>query len=271
MPDLRSRCNWAPLLSGVDAIVHTAAIAHTRDAEAAAYDAVNAQAVKELAHAARGKVERLVFLSSIRAQASLSTVAPLTESDPPKPTDDYGRSKLEAERALLDLCSAVILRPVLVVGQAARGNLATLLRVTALPVPLPFSSLLARRSLVAREDLCSAVSHVLTGPEHIGQTYNVAHRIPISVAEMFASLREGLGRSSMLFPLPAPIINKVLLAIGAKSAAEKLFADLVVSPDKLMRTGWTPQISPHEALRSMAAASRTRVSTPPSPSATPDR
>jgi nucleoside-diphosphate-sugar epimerase len=264
MPDLGSRFDWTTLLSGVDAIVHTAAIAHTHGTETAAYDAVNTRAVRELAHAAHGKVERLVFLSSIRAQTGSSAVAPLTETDPPRPTDDYGRSKLAAERALLDLCDAVILRPVLVAGPGARGNLATLLRLTRLPIPLPFSSLSARRSIVARDDVCSAVAHVLNGPEHIGQIYNVAHPNPISVAGILAALREGLGRSPMLFPLPSHVIEKALLAFGMASTAERLFADLLASPDKLMRTGWTARISPHQALSDMAAASLGRRGIAPS-------
>ena len=52
-------------------IVHTAAIAHTRGVDEATQDAVNHRAVAALAEAARGRVERLIFLSSIRAQSAL--------------------------------------------------------------------------------------------------------------------------------------------------------------------------------------------------------
>lgn len=254
MPDLRTAANWTPLLSGVDTVVHTAAIAHTANIDDTIYDAVNAKAVEDLARAAHGRVERVVFLSSIRAQTGSSSESPLTELDQPHPTDAYGRSKLAAERALLAHTQAVVLRPVLVVGSNARGNLRTMLDTAALPLPLPFASLTARRSVVASVDLCRAISHVLSGPEHVAQTYIVAHPVPISVAEMFAALRTGLGRRPKLFPVAASLFRSGLRLAGKKSASDRLFGDLVASPSKLMGTGWMPKIAPHAALAEMAAA-----------------
>jgi NAD(P)-dependent dehydrogenase (short-subunit alcohol dehydrogenase family) len=48
-PDLAGSPDWAPLLEGIDVIVHTAAIAHTRGIDAAMQDAVNHRAVAALA------------------------------------------------------------------------------------------------------------------------------------------------------------------------------------------------------------------------------
>src|SRR4029078_9296977 len=64
------------------------------------YTRINAEAAGELAQAARGKVERLVFISSVQSQAGLSADHVITEKDPPQPTDAYGRSKLEGERLI---------------------------------------------------------------------------------------------------------------------------------------------------------------------------
>ena len=69
-PDLSQRFDWAPVLDGVDHVVHLAGIAHTGGVAAASYDRVNHAATAELAAAvARAGVRRLVFVSSLRAQS----------------------------------------------------------------------------------------------------------------------------------------------------------------------------------------------------------
>ncbi len=258
-PDLAGSADWAPLLAGVDVIVHAAAIAHTTGVDEAAQDAVNHRAVAALAEAARERVERLIFLSSIRAQSGACATGPLTETAEPRPADAYGRAKLAAERALARSgVPFVILRPVLVAGTAPSGNLAHLLRLARLRVPLPMRGLTAKRSLVDRSDLCAAVAHVLLQSRHLGETYIVAHPEPIEIAAMLTALRGGLNRHAGLFALP-PLVTQ--MALGLPFTGEiraKLLGDLVASPEKLMKTGWEPKVAPWLALTRIGAASLDR-------------
>ena len=255
LPDLRESGDWAPLIEGVDVVVHAAAVAHTNGADETLYEAVNHRATLALGRALRGKVERLIFLSSVRAQSGPCAIGPLTEGLPPNPTDAYGRSKLAAELGLAELdAPIVILRPVLVAGPGAYGNLATMLRYAMLNAPLPFAALTARRSLIARADLCSAVEHVLEECSHLRQTYIVAHPEPIAIADMFAALREGLGRNPALLAVPDAALRLVLKLIGRGDAQDQVFGDLVALPAKLMATGWSPQTTPRAALQSLGQA-----------------
>ncbi len=249
LPDLSGKAVWAPLLAGVDAVIHTAAIAHTRGIEPSAYEAINHQAVARLAEAARGKVERLVFLSSIRAQSGAAAAGILTEADPARPADAYGRAKLAAEEALARIgVPFVILRPVLVAGPRPSGNLAAMLALAARGLPLRLGGFSARRSLVALADVTEAVVHVLVDAPHLGATYILAHPESIAIGAMFGALREGLGRRLGGVPVPARLLRIVLAAAGRRGTEEKLFGDLVASPARLMATGWTPRVSPREAL-----------------------
>jgi nucleoside-diphosphate-sugar epimerase len=256
-PDLSGKAEWGPLLEGIDAVIHAAAIAHTGGMEETAYEAVNHQAVAALAQAARGKVGRFVFLSSIRAQSGTASAGMLTEKDPPRPNDAYGRAKLAAEEALarLDIPS-VILRPVLVVGPHPSGNLATMLRLAARGLPLRFDGFAARRSLVALADVASGVAHVLGDPAHLGATYILSHPEPIAVGAMFAALREGLGLEPRGIVVPPSLLRAILGAAGKSDMKEKLFGDLTASPAKLMATGWTPLVSPRAALAEIGATFR---------------
>jgi nucleoside-diphosphate-sugar epimerase len=70
--DLGSPVDWTGLLSGIDAVVHLAGIAHAGPGIAEErYDRVNHRATAALAAAARDAgVTRFVFVSSIRAQTA---------------------------------------------------------------------------------------------------------------------------------------------------------------------------------------------------------
>jgi UDP-glucose 4-epimerase len=116
----------------------------------------------------------------------------------------------------------------------------------------------AKRSLVDRDDLCAAIAHVLVGNAHLGETYIVAHPDPIEIAVMLAALRHGLDRRPGLFAIP-PFLTKTALAPPFMGGMrEKLLGDLVASPEKLMKTGWVPKVTPHLALTRTAAASSRR-------------
>ncbi len=101
LPDLVRDADWAPLVEGATHIVHLAGIAHAPGHLLEnVYNRINRDVVGELAGAARGRVERFVLMSTVRAQAGLASDHVITEADPPLPTDIYGQSKLEAERLL---------------------------------------------------------------------------------------------------------------------------------------------------------------------------
>jgi len=197
MPDLKDQVHWAPLLDGASHMVHLAGIAHSPGMlPDDVYSRVNALSVGALAKAARGRIERLVLMSSVRAQAGLSSEHVITEADTPRPTDAYGRSKLEAERLVGESGVAfTVLRPAVVYGPGVKGNISSLATLAKTPMPLPFGALNNRRSLLAIENLASAISLVLDSKQALGETFLVADREPISVGDMVASMREGLGRS----------------------------------------------------------------------------
>ncbi len=243
-PDLAISFDWSPLLADVEAVVHLAGIAHTAGIPEADYERINHHATAALAAAAaRTDVKRFVFVSSIRAQSGPTAQTTLTEDDDPRPTDAYGRSKLAAETIIKSAgVPFTILRPVLVYGAGVKGNLAALMRFADLPCPLPFGALRNPRSLVARDDLISAIRFALEGPATIGETFIVAHPRPSSPAEMIAGLRAARGRKPWLIPVPPVALAAALALVRRRDLWDRLAGRLVASPDKLMKAGWRPQI-----------------------------
>jgi nucleoside-diphosphate-sugar epimerase len=256
MPDLSRPVNWRPLLADVDAVVHLAGIAHvSAKVPADQYDRVNRLATKELALQASlmPNVRRLVFVSSIRAQTGPAAGHVLTEDDPPMPTDDYGRSKLAAESFVRGYgVPYTILRPVVIYGKGARANVAQLARLAAMPVPLPFGAFRKKRSLLALENMLSAIQFVLEHPGTAGETYLVADPLPVSLAEMITTLREARGRSPKLMSVPEKWVGASLRGIGKASAWARIGSSLVADISKLREAGWRPPTDTRHALARMA-------------------
>ncbi|MEN5083898.1 NAD-dependent epimerase/dehydratase family protein [Bosea sp. TWI1241] len=254
--DLAGEIDWRPLLAGVDQVVHAAGLAHAdSDLPEERYRRVNTQATLALAAAARAAgIGRFVFLSSIRAQTGPVAAGPLRDADPPLPTDAYGRSKLAAEQGLagLDL-DWVALRPVLVYGPGVKANMAALLRLARLPVPLPLGGLAAPRSLLAVENLCEAVAFALTPLCPARRSYIVADPEPLSVADMLAAMRAGLGRRPGLVALPPGLLKLAARLAGRPAAYERLAGGLVALPEDLLNAGWRPPLATRAALARLAA------------------
>jgi UDP-glucose 4-epimerase len=183
-------------------------------------------------------------------------VAPLRESDTPQPTDAYGRSKLAAEQAVRAAgVPHTILRPVLIYGPGVKGNLARLMQVARTPWPLPFGLCHNRRSVLARQNLIEAIHFVLQTQAAKDQTYIVADPVPLSLAEIVAALRSGLGRGPGLLPVPPALIGLVAKTLGRDEEWQRLGGGLIADPSKLVAAGWTPSVETKAGLAAMAHVS----------------
>jgi nucleoside-diphosphate-sugar epimerase len=259
LPDLTAPADWSSLVTGMDAVVHLAAIAHIGPGVAqAVYEQVNHRATADLAHAcAKAGVRRLVFVSSIRAQSAASAPLPLTEADEALPDEPYGRSKLAAEAAVR--ASGVpytILRPVLVYGPAAKGNLASLMRLTALPIPMPFGRLTNRRSMLSVDNMIAAARFSIEDERAANETFIVSDPGALSMAETIAILRAALGRNPALLSVPPSILATMLGLVGQRASFERLAGTLIAEPAKLIAAGWRPVAETKAALQEMAQQAR---------------
>jgi UDP-glucose 4-epimerase len=256
MPDLTQSGDWSQVLDGVTHVVHLAGIAHAPGIlPDAAYARINAEVVGEFAEAARGKVERFVFMSSVRAQAGLSADRPITEQEPPAPTDAYGRAKLAAEGFLAESgVPFAVLRPAVVYGKGVKGNIAALATLARTAMPLPFGGLTNRRSLLALDNLVSAVALVLEAEAARNETFLVADKEPISVADLVAAMREGLGRSPHLVKMPLGGVKRLLKTVGREADWERIAGDFVVDASKLIAIGWRPEVETRAGIARMMRA-----------------
>ena len=253
--DLTRPINIAAALSDVTAVIHSASLTPVMSgAPEEDFRLLNTKATADLARAAqRAGVRRFVFMSSLRAQAGPTAEQALTEDMESTPTDAYGRSKHAAEEELakLDL-DWVALRLALVCGPGVKGNMARLIALARSPYPLPFGALRAKRSLLSLPNLAAAVQSVLVTPDVLRGPLIVADPAPLTVPEMIAAMRTGLGRKPLLFPISPVLLERLFRFAGRSELYQRLAGSLVGDPSRLIRLGWVPSVSTIDTLAAVA-------------------
>jgi nucleoside-diphosphate-sugar epimerase len=258
--DLARPQNMSAALAGVDAVIHSAALSPTMSgAPEDDHRVLDTEATVRLARAAeRAGVRRFIFLSAIRAQSGPTADRVLTEDLEPKPTDAYGRSKLAAEHGLAELGGDwVALRLALVYGPGAKGNIASLMRLARSPYPLPLGGLTSRRSLLSLENLVAALECVLATPQPLRRPLIVADPQALTVPEMIAAMRRGLGRRPHLIRVPDALLKAALDVVRRPDIYLRLSGDLIADPAALKGLGWVPPVSTAQGLERLMRAGAT--------------
>lgn len=236
-------------LAGCGAIIHLAGLAHRDGAGAppeSEFRRVNGELPVVLARAAvAAGLRRMVFVSTIFVAGSGGGEL-LSPQAPARPEGAYARAKAEAEAGLREVSGIemVILRPPLVYGPGARGNLARLEKLAALPIPLPFGAIRNKRDMVGRANLADALIFLAEAPGAAGQTFHICDRDPISLADLLTWMRASRSRGTGLLPVPAGIVRAALRAGLGAQRAHQLSGDFRVDASGLARLGWHP---PHAA------------------------
>lgn len=257
LSDLESEVDWTPLLDGIDTVIHLAAIAHRTHIDNGQYTRANSVATAQLVKAcAQRGIKHLIFMSSISAQAGSAADHVVTEKDKPQPITAYDRAKLAAEEEIRNSgVPYTILRPVIVYGPGAKANMAMMMKIASLPVPLPFGSFRNRRSLLSIDNLVQAVTFCLGNPDTINRTFIVCDPEPITLADMIGTLREASGRRRNLVPIPPAAVRALVFATGRTSLWDRIGRELVASSADLQSVGWSPRVQTKDGLRAMMRAS----------------
>jgi len=243
--------DWRAALERVEAVVHLAARTHvlreTAPDPLAAYLRVNAQGTERLARSAAScGVRRLVFLSSVKVNGERTAERPYSESDPPRPEDNYGASKRDAEQALACVAAEtglemVVLRPPLIYGPGVKANFLRLMRLIARGVPLPLEAVVNRRSLIFAGNLAHAIVTTLDAPSAAGRTYLVSDGEDVSTPELVRRLAHALGVKPRLLPVPLAALSVAAALAGKRAELARLTHSLQVDSSRIRsELAWRP-------------------------------
>jgi UDP-glucose 4-epimerase len=248
-----------PALREIDIVVHLAGRAHVMPgavADERLFISSNVTATERLAAAAReAGVGAFINMSSIAATTSNVRGQPVDDTTPPAPDTAYGCSKLAAEKTVVSLaladCFALSLRPPMVIGADAPGNWASLQRLAATGLPLPFASIQARRSFISVQTLVEAIALLCNRPwpSELSGAYCIADPEPLALPEIVRELRRGLGRAPRLLPCPPAALDLLGVATGQRRRMAALTGPLEVDGSRFAKTfGFSPSLPLREAI-----------------------
>ncbi len=246
---LGAETEWAPILANARAVVHLASRAHapTGDESWIVDETRTASALAAAARAAG--VERLLFMSSIKAMGETSGTGSFRADAIAMPVEAYGRAKLGIEKALAEGPSLVVLRPPLIYGPGVKGNFRTLLGLVSRGIPLPLASIANRRSFIFIANLLDLIELAIDHTAAPGKILLMRDDEELSTPELFRRLAHHCGRRARLFPCAPGLLRRALRAAGRGREASALIDSLSVddAPTRAL-LGWHPQARLDEGL-----------------------
>ncbi|MCG6212887.1 NAD-dependent epimerase/dehydratase family protein [Vibrio furnissii] len=251
---LNGQTDWSDAFSGIDAIIHLAALAHSRTFTTDDYQQVNVDGALHLAReAALAGVKRFVFVSSIGVHGPNTFEAPLTPNSPLIPDNDYTRSKLSAEQGLKQIAKetgleVTIVRPTLVYGVDAPGNFGLLSKLIARVPVLPFGTISNKRDFIAAQNLADLLLRCATHPNASDQVFLASEGETVSIGEFTNQIARGLNRKIIQLPIPAGLFRLAGRLTGKTQLVEQLVGNLHVDNSNLKLLDWTPPLSMEEAM-----------------------
>lgn len=252
---------WYSALQGVEAVVHLAARVHvmrSRRSDEHEYMRTNFEGTLNLAHAAAEcGARRFIFVSTIKVNGELTRSRPFGPDDPPRAADAYARSKLAAEVGLKETknLEPVIIRPPLVHGPGAKGNLARLCWLANSGIPVPFGGIDNRRDLVGVANLADLIERCIWHPAASGQTLLVSDGEPLSTPQLFRTIAESLGKPARLFRGPIRFLGHLARPFGLAGEVERLTQSLEVDISQTCeRLQWSPPVGAVAGIAEMARA-----------------
>lgn len=260
-------CNVATLADRMDhsaeVIVYLSAIAHRGKSEPEdLYDTINRRGAMAWAGwAVDHGVRRFIYLSSSKVHGVVAD-GPIDESSPLVATDAYSRSKIEAETELATVKSnteVIILRPPIVLGPGAKGNIALLHRAAGSRLPLPVSRPPALRSVVSIENLMSAIE--CAAAEGQAGAYLVADEEPLSTEDLYGLFCRAAKRPARVLPVPTVLLRVVDAAVApllGRKPIEALYSTFVIDASHFAAThSWSAQATTASSINAAPVEERT--------------
>lgn len=242
-----------PINTHYDVVLHAAGKAHvvpkTEEEKQVFFD-VNYQGTVNLCKALEkaGIPKSLVFISTV-AVYGCEFGELITEEHPLEGDTPYAKSKIMAEEYLTKWCEEHgvvlgILRPSLLAGRKAPGNLGAMVKGIQKGFYLNIAGGKVKKSILMAED----IAHLLPLLEEKGGIYNVCDSYQPTFGEISASVAKQLGKHK---PISIPYwmawcMAKVGDLLGNKAPInsyklEKMTKSLTFSNDKARRNlGWEP-------------------------------
>jgi UDP-glucose 4-epimerase len=217
-------------------IIHLSAFVHQMGgASKEEYKKVNVTQSIDLAKKSKESgVKHFIFMSTVKVYGEETDIA-YTKSSNCIPQDDYGKSKLRAEKKLKKLeddnFKVSIIRTPIVYGYGVKANIKNLINlVNKVPI-LPFGKIQNRRSMVFVGNLCHLIDEIIIQDK--AGIFLASDNEPLSTTKLIELIAKGLNKKVYLLKIP---LFESLLKLVKPSFHKRLYESLEVNNIKTKMT-----------------------------------
>lgn len=197
-----------------ETIIHLAGKAHDLKnvEDESAYFKVNTELTQKLYDKfIESNAKTFIFISSVKAAAD-STKDALEESCIPNPQTPYGKSKLKAEKYLLENSvknkRVLILRPCMIHGPNNKGNLNLLYQLVKKNIPYPLGSFENQRSFLSVDNLNFVILELIRNETIKSGIFHLADDIPLSTNQVVGMMYDVIGKKQRIWHIPRSLIRQ---------------------------------------------------------------
>ncbi len=239
-----SKINW----NSIDIIIHLAGKAHDtkNTSEQKAYFEINVGLTKKIFdHFLKSSAQKFIFFSSVKAIADNVIGEYITEEEIPNPQNPYGKSKLEAEKYILDQTllkekRVYVLRPSMIHGPGNKGNLNLLYKLAQKGMPWPLGAYKNKRSFTSFDNLAFVIDQIIKNDIEQG-IYQISDDEALSTNEIIRLISASQNRNAKIWNIPRKLM-RIAAKIGDllhlplnSERLKKLTESYVVSNAKLKK------------------------------------
>ena len=199
------------IFQGIDVVINFTAIVHQKNPSQSMAKKINTDLALFLAHKTRSfNIPHFIQMSTIAVYAP--TLTHINADSVPAPVSIYGKTKLEADNKLLAMQTnnfkVAIVRPPLVYGYKAPGNMSSLIWLLQHPLWLPFGKVQNSRSILYVENLTMALYKISTLSK--AGVFLVRDEVSPSLTLLCTQIRKSLSLKKRLFPLTKSLIHVLI-------------------------------------------------------------
>ncbi len=222
-------------LNNINIVLHCAALVHQKaELNYEKYDDINVKYPTALAKKAKENgAKQFVFISTIAVYGEDDEI--IDKNTACNPVSAYGKSKLEAERQLGELQDenfiVSIIRPSMVYGKDAPGNMASLIKLVEKVSILPFGKIDNKRSFVYIENLIYLINKAIERKQ--SGIFLASDDEPLSTTELIGLIAKYQQKKVWLFSIP---LFQGILKTLKPSLYKKLYGSMEVD------NRWTKEV-----------------------------
>ncbi|QOP45830.1 NAD-dependent epimerase/dehydratase family protein [Sulfurimonas paralvinellae] len=212
----------------IDVVLHCAALVHQKiEYNYDKYYEINVEYPTKLAKLAKQNgIKQFIFISTIAVYGE--DEEKLDENTNCNPVTPYGKSKLEAEKKMLELSDdsfiVSIIRPPMVYGKDAPGNIDSLVKLVKKLSIIPLGSIENKRSFVYIQNLCHLIDVVIE--QQKSGIFLASDDEPLSTSRLIELIAKNLNKKVYLIKIP---FFENFLKIIKSSFHKRLYGSLEVN------------------------------------------